>query len=154
MDREKSIKDILSGLIFVVLGGAFGLAATGYEFGTALRMGPGYFPIVLAVVLVGLGGAILFKGLFASVEDRDLGIVSWRAVALVSGAVIFFGATVRGLGLAPALFVTAFVTSLASIENSVLRAGIIAAALTVFCVLIFSVGLGVAVPLVGPWLAG
>ena len=38
MDREKSIKDILSGLIFVVLGGAFGLAATGYEFGTALRI--------------------------------------------------------------------------------------------------------------------
>ncbi len=154
MQRHRSIKDVLSGLIFIGFGAAFGIAATGYEFGTALRMGPGYFPILLATALAGLGVAILIKGLAAAVSDNDLGIVSWRAVVLISAAILFFGATVRGLGLAPALFVTAFVTAFASAENTVGRAGTIAAALTLFCILIFHYGLGVAVPLFGPWLGG
>lgn len=152
MDRPRSIKDILSGLIFIGLGAAFGIAAAGYEFGTALRMGPGYFPIVLASALVALGVAILAKSFMAGAEQGGLGVVSWRAVILLTGAVVFFGATVRGLGLAPAVLVAAFASALASRENGLGRAALIAAALTVFCVLIFSYGLGVAVPLVGPWL--
>lgn len=154
MDRPKSIKDILSGLIFIIFGAAFGFAASGYEFGTALRMGPGYFPIVLAVALVGLGVAILWKGLTVAVADRDLGIVSWRAVILITAALLFFGATVRGLGLVPALFVTTLVSSLASVENTPVRALTIAVLMTAFCVAIFHFGLGVAVPLFGPWLGG
>lgn len=152
MDRARSIKDILAGLIFIVLGAAFGIAATGYQFGTALRMGPGYFPIVLASALVALGAAILVKGFMAGEEEGGLGVVSWRAVILLTGAVVFFGATVRGLGLAPAVFVAAFASAFASRENGLARAALIAAALTVFCALIFVYGLGVAVPLVGPWL--
>jgi hypothetical protein len=154
MQRRRSITDILAGLIFIVFGAAFGIAATGYEFGTALRMGPGFFPIVLAAALVLLGGAILVKGFAAVAEDGGLGIVAWRAVALLTFAVLFFGATVRGLGLAPALFVTGLVAALASVENSLLQAAAIAAGLTVFCILIFHYALGVAIPLVGPWLGG
>lgn len=154
MQRHRSIKDILSGLIFIAFGAAFGIAATGYAFGTALRMGPGFFPIVLAVALAGLGVAILAKGLSGVAKDGGLGVVSWRAVALITAAVLFFGATVRGLGLAPALFVTVFVAALASVENGPLRATLIAAVLTAFCVLIFHYGLGVAAPLIGPWLRG
>ena len=154
MQPQRSIKDILSGLFFIAVGAAFGIAATGYAFGTPLRMGPGYFPILLSVALAGLGVAILVKGLLGGGEEGDLGIVSWRAVVLISGSVLFFGATVRGLGLAPALFVTAFVAAFASVENTLLRAATIAAVLTIFCVLIFHYGLGVAVPLFGPWLRG
>ena len=46
--QRAGIKDILSGLIFVGFGAAFGYAASGYPLGTAFRMGPGYFPLVLA----------------------------------------------------------------------------------------------------------
>lgn len=154
MQRRQSIRDILSGLIFIAFGAAFGIAATGYQFGTALRMGPGYFPIVLAAVLAALGLAILVKGLAAGAEDGGLGVVAWRAVVLITAAVLFFGATVRGLGLAPALFVTVLVSALASSENGLPRAAAIAAGLTLFCILIFHYGLGVAVPLFGPWLRG
>lgn len=152
MQRRRSIRDILAGLIFIAFGAAFGVAATGYEFGTALRMGPGFFPIVLAAALVLLGGAILLKGFAAGAEAGGLGIVAWRAVALLTFAVLFFGATVRGLGLAPALFGTVFVSALASVENTLLQAAAIAACLTLFCVLIFHYALGVAAPLFGPWL--
>jgi hypothetical protein len=149
---HKSLNDILSGLIFVGLGLAFGIAAAGYEIGTALRMGPGYFPLVLAVALGGLGLAIVGKGLVASTDDGGIGVVPWRGVVLLLAALVFFGATIRGLGLAPALFVTAFMSAFASRRNTLVSAAVLAAALTAFCVLIFSYGLGVPVPLIGSWL--
>jgi hypothetical protein len=148
------LKDVLSGLIFLGFGIAFGYAATGYELGTAFRMGPGYFPLVLAGALALLGIAIVVKGVLASGAIEDLGPVPWRAVVLILGAVIVFGATVRGLGLAPTVFVSALLAALASRRNPPAAALVLAAALTVFCVLIFHYGLGVALPLFGPWIAG
>ena len=150
MDRA-GIKDILSGLIFVGFGAAFGYAASGYQIGTAFRMGPGYFPLVLAALLVGLGVAVIVKGVTAAASEAPIGPVPWRAAVLILGALIFFGATVRGLGLVPALFGTALLSALASPSNPPVAALILAAALTILCVLIFHYGLGVAVPLFGPW---
>jgi hypothetical protein len=148
------VKDILSGLIFLGFGLAFGIAAAGYPLGTAFRMGPGYFPLLLAGALALLGVAIIIKGVRASGAVEDLGPVPWRAAVLVLGAIILFGATVRGLGLAPAVFISALLGALASRSNSPVAAILLAAGLTVFCVLIFHYGLGVALPLFGPWLRG
>ena len=149
---HKSLKDVLAGLIFAGLGLAFGIAAAGYELGTALRMGPGYFPLVLAGLMGVLGVAIVAKGVFRAAEDGALGNVPWRGLVLILAALVFFGATIRGLGLAPALFVAAFMSALASRSNTPLAAAVLAAALTLFCLLIFSFGLGVPVPILGPWL--
>ena len=151
MDRA-GIKDILSGLLFVGFGAAFGYAATGYPLGTAFRMGPGYFPLLLAGALVVLGIAILITGVTAAAADSPVGVVPWRGALFLLGALVYFGATVRGLGLVLALFGTALLSALASRHNAPLAAVAIAAALTVACVAIFHYGLGVAVPLFGPWL--
>jgi hypothetical protein len=150
--QRAGIKDILSGLIFLGFGAAFGFAASGYPIGTAFRMGPGYFPLVLAGVLGALGIAILVKGVSAAAAEAPIGPVPWRGAALIFAALIVFGATVRGLGLVPALFATAALSALASERNPPLAALVIAAALTLACVLIFHYGLGIAVPLFGPWL--
>lgn len=152
--QHAGIKDILAGLIFLGFAAAFGYAASGYEIGTAFRMGPGYFPIVLASALGVLGVAIIVKGVTAAASDTPIGPVPWRGAVLVLGALIFFGATVRGLGLVLALFGAGFLSANASRSNSPVAAAIIAAALTLACVLIFYYGLGVAVPLFGPWLGG
>jgi hypothetical protein len=149
--QRAGIKDILSGLIFVGFGAAFGYAASGYPVGTAFRMGPGYFPLVLAGALVALGVAILVKGVSAAASETPIGPVPWRGALLILAAVIVFGATVRGLGLVAALFLTAFLSALASRHNPPLAALFIAACLTVGCVLIFHYGLGIPVPLFGPW---
>ena len=146
------LKDILSGLIFVGFGLAFGYAASGYPLGTAFRMGPGYFPLVLAGVLGVIGLAIVAKGVTAAAADGDIGPVPWRAVVLLTAALVFFGATVKGLGLAPAMFGAGLLSALASRQNPPLQALLIALALTVLCVLVFHYGLGLPVPLVGPWL--
>lgn len=153
MDRA-GIRDVLSGLIFVGFGAAFGYAATGYPLGTAFRMGPGYFPLVLAGALVVLGIAILVKGVTAAASDTPIGAVPWRGAVFILGALVYFGATIRGLGLVPALFGAALLSALASRQNAPTAAVVIAVALTLGCVAIFHLGLGVSVPLFGPWLGG
>lgn len=65
----KSQKDFFSGLMFMVLGAAFAWGATKYSIGTGARMGPGYFPLMLGILLAVLGGVITFKALVVETED-------------------------------------------------------------------------------------
>jgi hypothetical protein len=146
-------KDLLAGGTFVVLGLAFAITSTTYEVGSALRMGPGYFPLVLGSILVLLGVAIAVNGFIAGASD-DLGPVPWKAMALLVAALLFFGFTVRGLGIVPTLLVTVFLTAMAGRRARVIPAVVIAASLTALSVLIFVVLLQLRLPYFGPWLQG
>ena len=152
MTAQKSMKDLLAGLIFITIGLAFGYAALSYQIGTALRMGPGYFPIILAGILTLLGVVIVVQSFATGPDETPIGGVPWLGVVLITGALVFFGATVRGLGLAPALFVTAFLSAVSSKQTGVVGALAIAAFLTLLSVLIFIVGLGLPLPMLGRWL--
>ncbi|GLQ54271.1 tripartite tricarboxylate transporter TctB family protein [Devosia nitrariae] len=143
--------DLASGGIFVAFGAYFVLEAMTYEFGTPLRMGPGFMPVVLGAILVLLGIAVIFKA-FARPEEEARRPVPWRGIVLVLGTIVFFAATIRGLGFIPVVLVTAFASAMASRNNRWLSAAIIAAGLCVLCLAVFVVGLGLIVPLVGPWL--
>jgi hypothetical protein len=153
LNDNRAVTDILAGLIFVAFGLAFAIASLRYPLGTPLRMGPGYFPLALGGILVFLGLLIVGKGFVsgAGAEGR-LGNVPWRALLLIVLAVLFFGLTVRGLGLVPATAVTALLTALASQRTSILAAVAIAVGLTALCVLIFVLALQLRLPLFGPWL--
>lgn len=151
--QQKSLRDLLSGLIFIAFGLAFAYAAFGYEIGTPRRMGPGLFPIVLAAILVGLGILVMIKAA-TDTGATDLGPIPWRALVLITGGLAFFGLTVKGIGLAPALAVTTFLSALASRENGPVFSLIFALVLTVFCYFIFVRALGMTAPVFGPWLAG
>jgi Tripartite tricarboxylate transporter TctB family len=144
------IRDIGAGLIFIVIGLLFGLGAMDLELGTALRMGPGYFPLILAGLLVALGLLIVVHGLGHSATGRLT--VSWRGLVPILAAPVVFGLTVRGLGLAPALALVALISAFGSQRVSVALAVVLAVGLSVFCVLIFSLGLGLPLRLFGPWL--
>ena len=153
LSGKRAVTDILAGLIFVAFGLAFAITSLSYELGTPLRMGPGYFPLVLGGILVFLGLLIVGKGFVSSssAEER-FGSVPWRALILIVLAVVFFGLTVRGLGLVPATAGAALLTALASYRTSILAAVAIAAGLTVLCVLVFVLALQLRLPLFGPWL--
>ena len=153
VNGKRAVTDILAGLIFVAFGLAFAITSLSYELGTPLRMGPGYFPLALGGILVLLGLLIMGKGLISgSGAEERLGSVPWRALFLIVLAVLFFGLTVRGLGLVPATAVTALLTALASYRTGILAAVAIAAGLTVLCVLVFLVALQLRLPMFGPWL--
>jgi hypothetical protein len=153
MTAQKSLKDLLSGLIFIGLGLAFGYATLGYEIGTALRMGPGYFPLMLSGIMVLLGAVITVQSFATGSDATPIGRVPWSALLLIIGALIFFGVTVRGLGLVPALFVTTFMSAFASERTGLVAAFVLAACLTLICFLIFVWALGLPLRVLGPWLS-
>ena len=88
------------------------MQSLGLEIGTAFRMGPGYFPLVLAIVLILLGAIILVQAV--RVEGEPIGPIAWRGMLFILPAPIFFGLTVRGLGFVPSIFLTALIASFAS----------------------------------------
>ncbi len=147
----RSAKDVLAGLTFVGFGLAFALGALAYDIGDPVRMGPGFFPLVVGVLLSILGVLIAITR-SSETGDGALTAPPWRAAGLIIGAILIFGLTVRGLGLVPAIVVTALLASLASQHTRVPMAVLLAIALTVVSVAIFVVALSVRVPLVGPWI--
>ena len=148
---QKALKDILAGLAFIAFGLAFAVAATSYDIGSTLQMGPGYFPLALGGLLAALGAAIVVKGFLAG-EAGEIGSVPWRAIVLILAAVLFFGLTVRGLGLVPALLATVLMAAFAGHRTGLVVPLLTAAGLTILSVLIFVVALQLRLPLFGPWL--
>jgi hypothetical protein len=97
-------KDFWAGLMFVAFGLAFLVVAQNYSIGTAVRMGPAYFPTVLGGMLAVLGGVILFRA-FVSKLENPLRVFPFRAwyflAGLVLGVVAYYTqAFFHGFGLA------------------------------------------------------
>lgn len=146
-------KDLLAGGTFIAFGLAFGITSTTYELGSPLRMGPGFFPLVLGVLLVVLGVIIAVKA-FVAGEGDDLGPTPWKAAVLLVASLLFFGFTVRGLGLVPALLVSVFLAAMAGRRARPVPALIISVSLTALSVLIFVTVLQLRLPYFGTWLQG
>jgi hypothetical protein len=142
--------DFAAGFVFILFGLGFGVAGAGLEIGSGLRMGPGYFPMVLAALLCVLGLIIAFTSLRSIPEA--IGPIAWRGMVFILGAPVFFGLTVRGLGFLPTIFLTTLIASGAALKLRPLQAVFLAVGVTVFCTLVFSVALGLPFRRFGPWL--
>jgi hypothetical protein len=121
----KNQKDFFSGLLFMAMGLAFAWSASRYTIGTAARMGPGYFPLLLGALLTVLGGVIVFKALVFETEDGGrIGPWAWRPVGFIVLANLAFGVLIGGLssiglppmGLVLAIFVLTVVSAKAGTE--------------------------------------
>jgi hypothetical protein len=148
---HKALKDVLAGLAFVGFGVAFAVGATSYSIGTPTRMGPGFMPLALGVILAALGLVIIVKGYIAG-EGDEIGEVPWRPVVLITVAIVLFGLTVRPLGLVPSLVAATLLAGLAPRQSGIVIPVAVAAGLTIASVLIFVVGLQLRLPLFGPLL--
>lgn len=144
-------KDFYSGLIFI----AFGIAAIAiviakrYALGTAARMGPGYFPRILGIMLILLGAALSLRGL--RIKGSPVPKFYWRPTLVVLGSVILFGYIVNYAGLMLSTIILIVLSSWASTEfrlRESLISGVILAALVVG---VFVVGLKLQLPI---WPAG
>jgi hypothetical protein len=142
-------KDFWSGLIFLFLAAGFGWIAQGYPMGRAIKMGPGYFPTVLAGVLA-LIGLITFLRSFV-LEGEAVSRFTFRGIAVVLGAMVLFGLLLRGGGLVLALLALVSVSAAASVHYRWTVAVPLAIGLAAFCVAVFVWGLGLPIPVLGRW---
>ena len=138
-------KDFWSGVLFTALG-AFALVyGSKYTLGTAARMGPGYFPRILGILLVVLGLILALRSLRS--QGGPIPAWRWRPTLLVLGSVVLFGYIVQYLGMAISTVVLILVASAASHEfryKEALISGVLLAALAVG---VFVIGLGVQLPI-------
>lgn len=148
--KPKDPTDIATGLLLMAAAGFFGWQTTGLDIGTSLRMGPGYFPMVLSTLMFVLGAIIFLKAFGRTGEP--FGKIAWRGLFFILSAPIFFGLTVRGLGFVPSIFLTTLIASQASVRMRPLAALGLAIAVTIMSTLIFSYGLGLPFQRFGPWL--
>lgn len=139
----------ICGLTFIALGGFFIYQCLNLELGTALRMGPGYFPLFLAVILTLLGAVVLAQA--TRVQGEPIGPIALRGMLFILPAPVFFGLTVRGLGFVPSLFFAALIAAFASSRMKPGMAVVLAAAITLFSVAVFSYALGLPFERFGPW---
>ena len=136
----KSQKDFFSGLMFMGVGVAFAWGATNYTVGEGARMGPGYFPLMLGVLMAILGAAITFKALVVETEGGDkIGRWAWKPLVFIILANLVFGMLLAGLpaikfpafGMIIAIYALTFIASMAEpgwrVKNTFILATILAA---------------------------
>ena len=131
-------KDVAAGLLFTAIGLGTAIVASEYPLGTMRNIGPGYFPIMIGVVLTLLGAGVAFQGMSfgaagpadepatANAEEEDDGIAI-RPLIMITLAVIAFGITVRPFGLAVAIIALTAIASLAGREFRLLRVVLLSA---------------------------
>ncbi len=156
----KSQKDFFSGLMFMAVGVAFAwgvlgdkfeisvdvatkawiLVKTNYAVGTGARMGPGYFPLMLGILLAILGLVIMFKALVVEAFGGDkIGAWAWKPLFFIIAANLLFGVLLAGLpkygipamGLIVGIYALVFVASVAEpgwkVKNTFILATVLAA---------------------------
>jgi putative tricarboxylic transport membrane protein len=144
-------KDFWAGTLYLVIGVAAVWIARDYTMGTAVRMGPGYFPTMLGGTLMLVGLVSLVRSFYAPGEPIEA--FALKPLTIVIGSTLVFGALVRGAGLAVALPIFVLLGAAASIKFRWGVAAALAAGLTLFCVVVFVKGLGIPLPILGPWFA-
>lgn len=137
-------KDFYAGLLFMSFGLAALVISWSYPLGAAARMGPGYFPRVLGILLLGLGALLSLSG-FRSTGEVMSGW-SWRPLVIVLLGVGFFSLTAQWLGVVVASMTLVFISSVASEEFRWKEALISGAIQAVSVVAVFVYGLGMPLP--------
>lgn len=136
----KSQKDFFSGLMFMGVGVAFAWGATTYNVGQGARMGPGYFPLMLGILMAVLGAGVTFKALVVETEGGDkIGKWAWKPLTYIILANLVFGVLLAGLpslgvpamGMIAAIYALTFIASMAEdgwkVKNTLILATILAA---------------------------
>jgi predicted outer membrane lipoprotein len=124
--KIKSQKDFFSGLMFMSVGVAFAWGATTYNIGEGARMGPGYFPLVLGILLAAIGAFTIFESMVVETEDGEkIGSFAWKPLFFIIAANVVFGILLGGVpklgipsfGLIVGIYALVFIASMAGEEH-------------------------------------
>jgi hypothetical protein len=152
MDAIRHPKDFWAGVLFILAGGSACFIALDYAMGTAGRMGPGYFPRTLGLMLAALGATLVLRSF--RLRGEPLRFPTFRPVLVVLASVLLFGLVVTEAGLVISTLLLVVLSSAASHEYRPRESVIAAVALAVFVVVTFRYGLGIQLPIWPPALEG
>ena len=156
-------RDFNAGLMFLGIGLFFGVYSMDYSLGTATRMGPGYFPLLLGVLLAILGGITMFYSLVIETPNGDkVGSFAWRPIGFILGSNLAFGILLGGLpsiklpsmGLIAAIYALTLIASKAGTEFKLRDVLLLATILAVGSYLAFIVLLKLQMPVWPTFIAG
>jgi hypothetical protein len=139
-------KRFLSGLMFIGIGAVALYIARDYPMGSALRMGPGYFPNVLSGVLILFGIGMLTQGILT--PQRVEGSWSLRALCILPLSTVVFGVLMEHAGFLPALIILIPMAAYAGTSFRLREVLMLAGGLTAASWALFIWGLGLPYPLV------
>lgn len=138
-------KDFWSGVIFTAMGAFAVIYGSKYTLGTAARMGPGYFPRILGILMIVLGLILMLRSF--KLQGGKVPAWKWKPTVLVLGAVVLFGAIVKPVGMAISTVVLIILASAASHEFRPKEAAISGVLLAALAVGVFILGLNLQLPI-------
>jgi hypothetical protein len=133
-------RDFWAGAMFVLFGLFFVIGAKGYTFGSAAKMGPGFFPTVLGFILAGIGIAIAALSFFRTLDPLP-GFV-WRPLSILVLAICLFGILIPTAGFVLGTIALIVVGAKADPESRLLESLILGVLLSIFSTAVFHYGLG------------
>lgn len=138
--KIKSQKDFFAGLMFLAVGVAFAWGATTYNIGSGAKMGPGYFPLLLGILLAIIGIVITFEALTVETQDGEkIGKWAIKPLFFILAANFTFGVLLGGvpsmgipaMGLIVGIYALTFIASLAGNEFNAKGVFVLATALAI-----------------------
>lgn len=156
MRRPKNLgKDHIGALMLLALGAAVFALGLGYRMGTLNRMGAGFIPVVLGVLMMLVGVALGVTAAPPGQEkiahplpgDGTHKGPEWRGWLCIIGGVVAFVVLGEHGGLLPATFASVFISAMGDRNNTVKGAAVLGAILTLFCLIVFHYGLTLQLPL-------
>jgi Tripartite tricarboxylate transporter TctB family len=145
--KIRNQRDFGAGIMYMVIGLFFAIIATQYQMGTAAKMGPGYFPFYLGILMTLLGLLVLVKSFSATAAIEKIPKFNWRIIAQITGSVVLYGLLLPRLGFLVAVVTLVLVSASASKEftwkGSLINAGFLVA----FTYSVFVLGLKLQFPL-------
>lgn len=145
--KVRNQRDLGAGIMYMVIGAFFAALASQYPMGTAAKMGPGYFPFYLGILMFLLGLLVAVKAFGAKAAIESIPKFNWRIIAQITGAVVLYGLLLPRLGFLIAVVVLVFVAASASREFTWKGTLINAAFLVTFTYSVFVMGLKLQFPL-------
>jgi hypothetical protein len=138
-------RDFVAGLLFGIAGLVSAFGSTAYSLGTAMRMGPGYFPLVLGVLLAGLGLVLMVRSLkldFAGNESLLIEKPCLRSISLIGAGMLIFAFSLNAVGLLLSTIGLVVISGIAYRQFRWHELGLLSTGLAIFAVVVFVYGLG------------
>ena len=150
--KIRNQRDFGAGIMYMVIGLFFAIMATNYPMGTAAKMGPGYFPFYLGILMFLLGVLVAVKAFGAKAAIESIPKFNRRIMGQITGAVVLYGLLLPRMGFLIAVVVLVFVAASASREFTWKGTAINAAFLVTFTYSVFVLGLKLQFPLLPAFL--